>query len=433
MNFQSRPILWIGLAGTLSVLSLAAFVPAHSASKQVIAIGDVVKQVSAANYEVLEGALKVYQAKESIEVARGNLLPSLNLWKVAGIPMQPAMILNFIEDIVPFLVPANWFRFEEAKILYLGEKEGYRALWANELLTAKGLYLHALLDGALLDEVNKSIQALENLYVIVKSREDLGGLPDGGSRDIRTRILSLQEDRRSLQVLENQEMSSLSYLMGYPAETLIALTAVAIPPMETLKPIDYSDFIFRVLDSSPELRQYGYFIDASDFVRKEIVFSFLGGSSASRGMGSGLFDNIPAQAGLGFGTGPSLRIASAQKDILKVQLKAATETVKRQLKLLADNYNLDLANAADLKLHRDLAELTLQKLFERLSLGENIDTQHLVEASRNQIEAETSYFAVQYRFISNQDRLMRLLFDGDYGKVPAAVELVTQAHGGANP
>ena len=115
---------------------------------------------------------------------------------------------------------------------------------------------------------------------------------------------------------------------------------------------------------------------------------------------------------------------SAQKEILKTQAHAATETLRRQLKLLVENYNLDIANYPDLKRHTVLTELTLRKLYERLSLGEKVEMLMLVEASRNHIQSETSFFAVQYRFMANEDRLKRMLFQGDYLKEPAAIELI---------
>ncbi|HAZ14663.1 MAG: hypothetical protein A2X86_06245 [Bdellovibrionales bacterium GWA2_49_15] len=387
-----------------------------------ISIDDVVKKVSSSNYEVLENALRVYQAKEAIQIARGNLLPRLNLWRIAGVAVDAVMgnyvgaAMGLIEDIAPFLVPANWFRLKEAKILFLADKEAYRALWANLVMTSKGLYFHSLLDRAVLDHVNRNIQEFEELFLIVSTHETLGGLRDGASREIEARILALKEDRRALEVLVLEETNLLAYMMGYPNEVDIVLSPIPLPDFNILTPLSYQDFEFRAIDSSPEIREFNHLIAASNYVKKEVMYTFLGSS----GMNSGPTQN----GGLGFGTGASLRVVSAQKEILKTQAHAATETLRRQLKLLVENYNLDIANYPDLKRHTVLTELTLRKLYERLSLGEKVEMLMLVEASRNHIQSETSFFAVQYRFMANEDRLKRMLFQGDYLKEPAAIELI---------
>ncbi|MBI2521876.1 MAG: TolC family protein [Bdellovibrio sp.] len=387
-----------------------------------ISIDDVVKKISNDNYEVLENALRVYQAKEAIQIARGNLLPRLNLWRIAGVAVDAVMgnyvgaAMGIIEDITPFLVPANWFALKRAKLLYLADKEAYRALWANLVMTSKGLYFNSLLDRAVLEHVNRNIQEFEELFRIVSIHEILGGLRDGASREIETRILALKEDRRALEVLILEETTLLAYMMGYPSEVEVKLGPIPLPDFSILEPLRYQDFEFRAVDSSPEIREFDHLIAASNFMRKEAMYTFLGSSGMNNG---------PAQSGgLGFGTGATMRVVAAQKETLKIQQRAATETLKRQLKLLVENYNLDIANYPDLKRHTVLTELTLRKLYERLSLGERIEMLMLVEASRNHIQSETSFFAVQYRFMANEDRLKRMLFQGNYTKEPAAIELI---------
>jgi outer membrane protein TolC len=392
-----------------------------------ITMDDVVRKVSNENYNVYANALRVYQARENIQFARMNLLPKLNLWRVAGVAVEAAMgnyssAVGLIGDIAPFLVPANWFRLEASKILYNAEKEGYRALWANELMTAKALYVHLLLDQSLFDHIKQSEQELKDLLVIVESREMLGGAAQGASRDIEIRLLALQEDIRQLEVLIGEEESLLSYMMGFEASTVVKPALIAMPRFEAMKPLDYEDFVFRAVDSSPEIRQFDSFIAASDSVRKEVVYSFLGTSSMSRGVAGGIFDNIPIQDGIGFGAPASMRIVSAQKEILKTQRKGIEETLKRHLRLLVNQYNLDLESYANLKRRVELTVATNEQLYERLSLGQDVDMLDLIEGSRNHIQADTAFFAIKYRFITNEDKLARLIFHGDYTKQPIMIE-----------
>ncbi|MGE4234107.1 MAG: TolC family protein [Bacteriovoracia bacterium] len=387
-----------------------------------ITIEDVVQKVSTTNYKVYTNALGVYQSKQSIQSARGNLLPKLDVWKIANVVFDWTSVVGLIQDIAPFLVPNNWVRVEQTKLLHLANEEGYRAVWANELMTAKSLYIHLLFDESLLGHIREAERELQDVLVIVKSREAMGGVSQGVSSDIEVRLLALQEDARKLSLLIDQEKSSLGYMMTIEARTPIELTAVSIPDFDTFIPLDYEDFEFRTLDSAPETRQYDFFIMASDYLEKEVLYSFLGGSTISRGTAGGIFDRLPVSGGLGFSSGADMRIAQAEKEILKKQKLGIVETIKRQLDLLVTSYNSDLQSYVNLKRQVDLTKKRQEYLFDRLKLGQNVEAIELVEASRNHIEADIGLFDTKFRLLASEDRLSRLLFHGDYTKKPVVIE-----------
>lgn len=415
---------------------LSSSLMAQSRENVELSLDQVVKKVSNENYYVYENALRVYQSKESVTVARKNLLPKLNIWNLAsgafeiffGGPAGAASgAFTLVEDVAPFLIPANWFRSAQASLFYEADKEGYRALWSNEVLTAKSLYYHILLDSSLLEHVEKSKKDLEAIYQIVVVRETFGGSPRSVSQDIKLRLLSLVEDARALETLISEEESLLAFMMGYPTGTKLKVSPIKLPNYEKIEPLDYEDFIYRAVNVSPEIRQFNYLIEASQYVKKEVQYAFLGTSSMSRGVSGGVFDNIPVQNGLGFGTGASIRIVKAQKEILKTQQKAVTETVKRHLKLLVNNYNLDVSNYKNTKKRLDLAHGILNDLYQRIRFGAEVDSMKLIEASRNVIEADTVLFSTMYRFMSSEDKLTRMIFNGDYSKAPVSI---TRLNGG---
>ena len=406
---------------------------AKAQSKQIVEISlpEVVHKVSNENFYIYENALRVYQSKEGVTVARKNLLPKLNIWNLAGSAVEimfggpvgaAAGAVSLVEDIAPFLIPGNWFRASQAQLFYEADKEGYRALWSNEVLTAKSLYYHILLDSSLMTHLNASKEELEKIYQIVKVRETFGGQPQSVSQDIKLRLLSLEEDTRALESLIVEEESLLAYMMGYPTGTRLKVKPIKLPSYDQIESLQYEDFVYRAVNVSPEIRQFDYLIEATQYVRKEVQYAFLGTSSMSRGSGGGVFDGLPIQNGLGFGTTGSLRIVKAQKEILKVQQKAVTETVKRHLKLLVNNYNLDLSNYRNTKKRLDLAHNILNGLYQRIQFGDSVDSLSLIEASRNVIDADTVLFSTMYRFLSSEDKLSRMIFNGDYNKQPISIE-----------
>ncbi len=388
---------------------------------KVIQLSDVVTRVSQSNYTVYENALKVYQAKTNIEKARADLLPKLNIWKIAGMILDPLSIFDNISDIAPFLVPGNWFRLEEIKLLYLAEKEGYRALWGNQVHIAKTLYMHVLFDHQLLKHVEMSIDELKKIHRIVKTREDFGGVRPGTARDIEIKLLGLAEDQENLKVLLELEHNELSYILGYPLEEEIILSPVQIPVIEQMNPIRPQDYEFRVFSSSPERRQFDHFFSVLDQIKKQIDYSFLGVSQISRGAAGGIFDNIPIPSGMGFGKEAAMKILNAQRDIMKTQKLGVEETLKRQLRGMGVQYNSDLTNYGNFKTRVSLSRQSKDAILRRLQMGENIDVLELSESSRNQIQAETALLTVQYRVMNSIDRLQRLMFDGDYTMSPPLI------------
>lgn len=416
MRTSIRSTVVAGLAGLVIGVGTDGFASVDSPTAEIITLADVVKKVSTDNYLVLENAQRVYQAKESIAVARGNLLPSLNLWKIISMPLTIVGGLGAVEDIAPFLVPANWMRVEEQKLLHQAQKESYRALWANEVMTAKTLYMHLMLDVALLGQVEASRTTLKAVLELVMARERFGTVPPGTSRGVEARLLAIEEDVRALTVLISEEKSLLSYLMGFPSTVELVLMPIPMPDFEGLKPLDYREYEASVVSASPELQQYDQLLKVADLVKREIYFSFLGVSTMSRGAGGGVFDGLPVSKGLGFGTGGSIRIAKAQKEIIRTQRRGSEETLKRSLNLLVETYNLDLVSYRNVKRREYLTRSIITDLQARLRFGEAVDAEDLIRASEAHIEAETALAGVKLRVVTAEDKLSRMLLRGDYSK-----------------
>ncbi|OGQ13650.1 MAG: hypothetical protein A3B70_07875 [Deltaproteobacteria bacterium RIFCSPHIGHO2_02_FULL_40_11] len=367
--------------------------------ERVISLEEVASTIGSKNYKIQETALEVYQAKESIQVARGNLFPKLNFFKIAAVSLQPMMAFAMVNDIAPFLLPKNWIEVEKQKVLYLTSQESYRALWANEIMMAKALYFNILLDFSILDHIEVNQKQFQEILEIAKLREELGGLKPGSARDVEIQILALKEDIRALTVLIQEELTFMSYLLGFPSSVEPVLTPVLLEEIETFEPLGYSDFEFRVLDSAPELRGLHHMVHVADLLKKEVIFDFWG-----------------------VGTPASIRIEKSKKEVLKIQAQATQEHLKRELKILIDQYNLNLENYRDAKRRSELSKISLDQNFERLTLGDDVTIRDLIESSKNHIQADTDFFRMQYEFLKSEDRLSRLIFYGDYDKKPAVLD-----------
>lgn len=397
-----------------------------------VGIDDVVKRVSQNNFKVYENAQRVYQAKLNIEKARGELLPKLNIWSLAKVIIDPLSIVDSITDVAPFLVPANWFRAEEVRLIYLAEKEGYRALWGNEVYAAKSLFTHYLMDQNLLVYTQSSILEMNKIHKIVQTREDFGGAKAGTAREIEIKILGLMEDEQNLLSLLRVEHDELSYLLGYEASTILSTNPIKLLDLEKLSPIQLKDYEFRMLSTSPERRQFDHFLSVLSEIKKEIEYSFLGGSTISRGVGGGVFDGLPEGGDLSFGTGSALKIVETQREVMSMQKRGVEEVLKRQLRLVAIQFNSDLGNYKNFKRRAELSRQSKNSILRRIQLGETVDVMELSEVLKNQIQAEAALLAVQYRAYTATDRLNRLIFAGDYALDTALDESLKEANREAN-
>ena len=279
------------------LLSVIFALTAHAENKTVT-LTEVAEHVKAQNFEVLKNAQRVYQAKETINFSKRNLLPKLNLWRIISSPFDWRSAIGLVGDIAPFLVPNNWLRVKQSEVLYEAQKEQYRALWANEIMTAKLLYVNTLRDIEFKSVIQEQQEFLDELIHIVETRQVFGDVPPQVIKLLKIRKLHLSEDLRVLDNLVFEEHKALAFIMGIDQDVELSLESIELPNIEDLKPIQYETFVFRAISSSPEIAQFEHIQKGLKYIKKEVWFSFLGASSASRGINGGVFDHIPIQDGL---------------------------------------------------------------------------------------------------------------------------------------
>lgn len=407
----------------LNVLILTLSFNAFAETK-VITLNDVAKNVKETNFTVLENAQRVYQAKETITFSKRNLLPRLNFWNLIKIPIDPLAALDLVQDVAPFLVPSNWFRVSQNKLFHLAQKEQYRALWANEVMTAKLLYMNTLRDIDFLSILETQKSQLEELVAIAASRSATGDIAPQVLKFLQIRELELEEDIRSLNTIVAQEKKSLSFLMGLKQEESIELQGIILPNVEDLQKISFDTFIFRALDNAPEINQFEYIKNSLRYIRGEAYFSFMGASTTARSAGGGMFNNIPIQDGLGFGMGSTLRIASSQANVLDLNITATKEVIKKNLYNLVSNFNSYVENVDNQTSRFKLAQDNHTIIRTQLVLGADLDPLEILTSIENLFDASVSLINYKYEVVTTMEKLERSIFNGDYTKKEGMLDSV---------
>jgi|TARA_B100000749_G_scaffold280077_2_gene274680 outer membrane protein TolC len=395
-----------------------------------INLEEVVDIVSERNYQVLEAAEKVFQARAEISTARGNVLPKLNFWTIIKQIINPTSLIEAIlpgeAGIAPFLVPANGFRLKESQILFDAEREAYRGVWANEVMNTKSLYLNLLLDQQLLDLVRAHAAEVKNVYNVAQTHAALGSAPLEVVQELEIRWSNLSDDVKALERLIQLEYKSLSYALGISFDEDITIGNILVPDIKNLDPINYSDFEFRAVDSSPEKRQLEHFLRVIPYLKKEAKYSFFGNSSASRGVAGGVFDDVSIQDDFGFGRGATRRILEGEEHILELQKTGVVEVLKRQLQSVVSGYNLTLEQYANIERRTQIAESRVTQLINRLQMGQNIDLVDLTDAYHRSAFEKMDLESLKYNFVINEDKFHRLIFHGDYRRARESLLKIDQ-------
>lgn len=409
----------------LSMTSLYAEtidVEASSTKVKIISLEKVAKEVKQSNFAILRNAQRVYQAKETINFSKKNLLPRLNFWNVLKLPFDWMSAVDIVQDVAPFLVPSNWFRLSQNKLFFLAEKEQYRALWANEVMTAKLLYINTLRDDDFLNLLKIQKSRVSELVELVKTRSILGEVPPQVLKFLRIRELEVAEDIRSVEVLVHDEKKAISFLMGIPQETSVEFLPLSLPRVEELEKISFETFVFRALDNAPEINQYKYIKQSLKYLRGEVYFSFLGSSTTARSAAGGVFNGIPIQDGLGFGMGSSLRIARSQGHIIDLNSRATKEVIKKNLYNLVYNFNSFIDNIENQNKRFQLALDNYEIVKTQILLGMRIDPLEILTSIDNLFDASISLRNYKYEIVTTMEKLKRSIFNGDYSKRESMLE-----------
>ncbi len=365
------------------------------------------------NYTVLEQAQKVYQAKETIQVARGELVPSLNIWKIVKVASNPLDLENWAE-IAPFLSPANWFRLEQSKIYYAAEVYGYRTMVANQVMNARVLFIKVNQDQKLHKLIREYKSDLQSVYDIIKIKVDLGMESPEAARELQIRILALEEDNIRMKVYLADVRRELSFMVGGAGDSELAIKDVPALEMKSKNKISYESVIDQIVSRSNEIKQYDELLRIIPSIKKEISFSFLGLTPASFGTSGGFFDSIPIPSGLGFGTAPSINIAKSQEQVLKLQRQAILETLRKQTKSASDQMGAEIDVRPFIQQRKQLASENSAQLFERLKLGETIDLVFLADTLHTKRVADAALTENEVQFRLQREKIDRMLIAGDY-------------------
>ena len=406
---------FFALAALLSLAFLAGQQAAPADEKTVLDLDEVTKRISKHNFLVKEQAIKVYQAREAIQVARGNLLPSLNVWAIGQAVIDWRMALTLGDYFLPFLIPANWSRVEEQKWIYEAAKDSYQALWANEVLAARLVYGQVLSDQKFSIQLQQELADLDRLLKWVENQERFGRVEPGSSLELQVRKQALGEDSKRLGILIQLNLAQLAYLLGIPQGKEVSLKSESLMSGAPVSLEHLDELIFKAKQECVEAQQFEKLSFAAKAARRGFTVSALGVNTLSRSQSGTALDQLPVQSGWGFGSTATLRITDAQAEMLLKLKDYSLEQVGLQVKTAMSAYDLETRNVSVLQARLRLTEEQVQVWLKQAQLGGEVGSiLELIEASRNRLAARKDLISAEFRIFELEERLMRALRQGVY-------------------
>lgn len=258
-------------------------------------------QLLSGNLEILKALYAVHNAKDQVNIARANLLPSLNLGGLLSFS-GGGFILSSIDFLVPFLLPSNWYNYDSEKHLFEAEKLSYNTMQLNTYSSALSVYFTMVADRQIYGIYQQQYHDLQDIYEMQKRRAAVGLIPVSDVMQTQAQAQMAGVKASQLAELSKQEIATIRKFLYLPLETEIVLEAstMANSPYEFEA---MSTTIDKANAVSLERAQTKYLVKAAESQKWSKVFTFINSASiGSRGTTENAsFNDMQAMGSMNFG------------------------------------------------------------------------------------------------------------------------------------
>jgi outer membrane protein TolC len=413
-QFKMRNLAALVLA---TIMSVSAFATAPKAPAVITINPRTLKtRLLENNIELAVQMNNVFKAKDSVDRARRNLLPGINLG--AAIDNSLSFSLASVTMLLPFLLPSKWLDLRESQHLLNAQGESYYISQLNTYSSAYSVY--STIQG---DMELRAI--LQYQYENYKKIEDMIKMAvDAGMRE-KSELLQVQAQTQlskiqvsQMDVLILQEKAAIRDMLALPLSTDIKIEAFHIgsSPAES-QPLQTT--VDQSLAKSPELRQLASMIKATEAAKWSAFWSFLTGATlgASRGPTGAFGDAEGAgSATFNFGNFLILKIGNREIEAIKLQKRQIDQD---QAKTVETTVGTLRESQMQLNLARQ-AESNLEALYDdelkKFQMGLT-DLLHVLNAGNNLTSAYTNRVKAQTNLDTMRVGLHRMMITDHFGLI----------------
>lgn len=408
------------------VLLVSLNAPALAAPKRVAVNPATIRSMLVRNnLPVLIQLSKVRQAKESVGIARGNLLPRLNLGAALTSFVNGSFGISSVSFLLPFLIPENWANLRQSQHLLESQKLSYKLVQLNQYASAYTVYATIQGDIALRELLVKEYEGLKQVRDWLENRKRfIGTVPqeDLDNADARTKLAYANISAMDELLLREKAALRQMLALDLSAEFDFQPSAVPVSPLEA-RPL--REVVAAVQRASPETQQINYLAQAAQSAKFGKTFGFVSGASLNVHPGENGFvssfsgSNMSAGAGfsIGFDYVPSIRLAN--ENINEIYLRA--RELKLQQQQLVESTIGSIQEVKKQLNANSEAEVLLERVyqaeFRKYTLGLS-DLLHLFEAQTQVSRATAAKVKSQMDLDMLRITLHRALLTAEFSRVP---------------
>lgn len=377
------------------------------------------------NYGVMTQLNLIHQAKDTVEQARGRLLPSLNIGGVINTIIQgPAFAFSAISFLLPFLLPSNWANLFASEYLLASQKISYRLMQLNNTASAYSAYATVVSDMALREVLVTQLNDLIYIRDWLASQARFGGNVSPADLDNASAQVHLATaNLASMDETLLRERAAVRQMLALDLSADLVFERGHVPESagETL-PLE--KMVAKFQSIAPENQQIDYMIKAAIEDRWAKSFGFLTGGNLNVAINNGSpgFSQLSFGAGMniGFDYCPTIDLASDKIQAIRIH---ARELLSQQQQLAEST----LGSVAHAKTQVETTSTAEQELvrvardeFQKYTLGAS-DLLHVFSAEKAVTEATAAKVKSQLDLDQLRITLHRELLSDQFASIPGCV------------
>ncbi len=413
-QFKMRNLAALALATIMTATAVAA--PKAAPTTITINPRTLKSRLLESNIELAVQLNNVYKAKDSVDRARRNLLPGINLG--AAIDSTFSFSLASVTMLLPFLLPSKWLDLRENQYLLNAQGEAYYIAQLNTYSSAYALYSTIQGDMELRAILQFQYENYKKIEGMIRTAVQLGirEKTELMQAEAQTQLSKIQVSQMDVLIL--QEKAAIRDMLTLPLSTEIKIEAFHIgssaaeqQPLQTT--VDQS------LAKSPELRQLGSMLKAAEAAKWSAFWSFLTGATLGTSRGpTGAFSDAEGagSANFNFGNFLILKIGNRELDAIRLQKRQIDQD---QIKMVETTVGTLRESQMQLSLAKQ-AEDNLEALYEnelqKFKMGMT-DLLHVLNAGNNLTVAYTNRVKAQTSLDTLRVGLHRMMISDYFGLI----------------
>lgn len=422
--YQIKKWIFVSVACSLCLDSTKAFAGDTTADTVVINPQTLKSFVLNKNVSLMIQLNQVEQAKSRLNIARGNLLPSINLGAI--ISSGPTFALSSISMLMPFLFPSNWLDLRQSYHLLNGQTKAYQIAKLNTLASAYSAYLTVVNDLSLRDVLQRQLENYQQIEEYIRLGVQAGLRQESELFYAHAQTAMASHQVSKVDELLKQEISILRQMLALPLnqELVIEKTHPEKSPSEYL---DIPKALQLSITLAPEFEQLDYLERAAKAAKWSQAFAFLNGGSLAKTYSTGNDSWNPSQVNgqvsIGFAYYPRIQLSNLNIEQIQLQRK---QMGLQQAQMVESVYGSLVETQKQVEKATD-AELSWTKYYEtellRFRLGLT-DLLHVLNAANNLTVALTSKIKSQNDLDNQRVILSRLLINEGFRDVQSCVAIL---------